>query len=77
MAFTSWTSSSSIVGVALRDTDIRSRLNVIVVAIRRGANDLMYNPGPDAKFQAGDRLVAIGRREHLAELSELCGIEAG
>jgi len=69
--------SSSIVGVALRDTDIRSRLNVIVVAIRRGANDLMYNPGPDAKFQAGDRLVAIGRREHLAELSELCGIEAG
>ncbi len=68
---------SSLIGVALRDTPIRSRLNVIIVAIRRGEEGLVYNPGPDAHFEVGDRLVAIGRSEQLAELSELCGIEAG
>ncbi|MFW5688680.1 MAG: potassium channel family protein [Spirochaetota bacterium] len=67
---------SPLVGVALRDTDIRSRLNVIIVAIRRGEEDLVYNPGPDAWFEIGDRLVAIGRRPQLEDLSRLCGIEA-
>lgn len=66
---------SSLVGVALRDTDIRSRLNVIIVAIRRGDDDLVYNPGPDEHFRVGDRLVAIGRRDQLGQLSTLCGIE--
>jgi len=68
---------STLIDVALRDTPIRSRLNVIIVAIRRGEDDLVYNPGPDAHFEVGDRLVAIGRSEQLAELSVLCGIEAG
>ncbi|MFW5742373.1 MAG: potassium channel family protein [Spirochaetota bacterium] len=67
--------ASGLIGVELRDTDIRSRLNVIIVAIRRGEEDLVYNPGPETRFEEGDRLVAIGRREQLAELSVLCGIE--
>ncbi len=70
------TGESSLVGVALRDTTIRSRLNVIIVAIRREGQDLIYNPGPDAKVERADRLVAIGRREQLRELSRLCGVEA-
>ena len=48
----------------------------ITVAIRRGTSELIYNPGPDEKVQIADRLVAIGRREQLSELSVLCGIEA-
>mgnify|MGYP006281153859 FL=1 len=67
---------SRLVNVMLRDTDIRSRLNVIIVAIRRGEENLIYNPGPENAIEVGDRLVAIGRREQLAELSALCGIEA-
>ena len=68
---------SALVGMALRDTTIRSKLNVIVVAIRRGQVDLIYNPGLDATIEAGDRLVAIGRRDQLSELSRLCGVEVG
>lgn len=67
---------SSLVNVMLRDTDIRSCLNVIIVAIRRGDEYLIYNPGPENRIEVGDRLVAIGRREQLAELSVLCGIKA-
>lgn len=69
-------SESSLVGLALKDTDIRSRLNVIIVAIRRGDEELIYNPGPNASFAVGDRLVAIGRQDQLAEFSALCGVEA-
>lgn len=67
------TAASDLIGRALRDTDIRSRLNVIVVAIRRGEDDLVYNPDPNTRFEHKDTLVAIGRREDLTELSRLCG----
>lgn len=70
------TSESTLLGVALRDTSIRSKLNVIIVAIRREDEDLLYNPGPDAQFQSGDRLLAIGRSDELAELSVICGVTA-
>jgi voltage-gated potassium channel len=67
------TETSALVGKALRDTDIRSRLNVIVVAVRRGDDELIYNPGPDTSFEIGDTLVAIGRRQDVTELSAMCG----
>lgn len=67
------TGDSNLIGSRLRETDIRSRLNVIVVAIRRGKEDLIYNPGPDAVIALDDTLVAIGRRQDLGELSRLCG----
>lgn len=71
------TETSALVGIALKDTTIRSKLNVIVVAIRRGAEDLIYNPGPTIAFRPGDVLVAIGRETDLKELSSLCGAAAG
>ena len=67
---------STLVGKSLRDTSIRSELNVIIVAVRRGQQDLIYNPGPGTVLTGGDRLVAIGAREKLLELSRMCGIEA-
>ncbi len=67
------TGTSALVGVALKDTTIRSKLNVIVVAIRRGTDDLVYNPGPTIVFEPGDVLIAIGRKTDLKELSTLCG----
>jgi len=70
------TGNSGLIGARLRDTDIRSRLNVIVVAIRRGREELIYNPGPDTVFSVDDTLVAIGRRQDLTELSRLCGAPA-
>lgn len=64
---------SSLANVALGDTTIRRDLNVIVVAIRRTEEDLLYNPGPEAVFRGGDRLIAIGKQEQLANLTVLCG----
>ncbi len=55
----------------LRFTNIRSELDVVIVALRRRSGEMIFNPSGDAVLQPGDLLVAIGRAESLAELNEL------
>lgn len=66
--------SSALVKKTLRETPIRQELNVIIVAIRKTDGELMYNPGPDALVEAGDRLVAIGKSQQIEKLGTLCGV---
>jgi voltage-gated potassium channel len=61
--------TSSYVGHKLKFTNIRSELDVVIVAMRRGSNsEMIFNPSGDAHIEAGDMLVAIGRAESLAQL---------
>ncbi|HEV2763246.1 MAG TPA: potassium channel protein [Pyrinomonadaceae bacterium] len=55
----------------LRFTNIRSELDIVIVAIRRRTGEMVFNPAGDARIEAGDLLIAIGRAENLAELSKL------
>nr|MDQ3819549.1 TrkA family potassium uptake protein [Acidobacteriota bacterium] len=58
-------------GRKLRFTNIRSELDVVIVAMRRKNGDMIFNPSGDAIIEAGDLLIAIGKAESLAELSAL------
>ena len=58
-------------GRKLRFTNIRSELDVVIVAMRRKSGDMIFNPSGDAIIEAGDILIAIGKAESLAELSAL------
>ncbi|HKC64100.1 MAG TPA: NAD-binding protein, partial [Pyrinomonadaceae bacterium] len=58
-------------GRKLRFTNIRSELDVVIVAMRRKSGDMIFNPSGDAIIEAGDLLIAIGKAESLAELNEL------
>lgn len=58
-------------GHKLRYTNIRSELDVVIVAIRRPDGKMTFNPSGDARVEAGDLLIAIGRADALAELSAL------
>jgi voltage-gated potassium channel len=63
-------------GRKLRDTNILSELNVIIVAIRRRNGQMTFNPSGDVILDAGDILITIGRAESLFHMSELAkGIE--
>lgn len=57
-------------GKRLRDTNIRSELNSVVVAIRRFEGEMIYQPNGDVELKAGDMLVVIGRPDTLMRLSE-------
>jgi voltage-gated potassium channel len=62
---------SSLAGVTLRDAPIRKEMDVIVVGVRRATEGLIFNPPPDLAPQAGDVLLALGRRENLRRLEQL------
>src|SRR6476661_5327061 len=62
---------SSFVGKRLSETTIRSQLNIVIVSIRRGNGEIVFNPNAEAVIQAGDMLIAIGSAESLAQLTAL------
>jgi voltage-gated potassium channel len=66
-------SSSAYVGRKLRDTNIRSELDIVILAIRRRDGQMTYHPSGDAHIEAGDTLIAIGRAEALAEMAKAAG----
>ena len=56
---------------ALRDTGIRSDLDVIVIAIRRSDGEMIFNPSADTVIQERDALVAIGSHTSLESLEKI------
>lgn len=62
---------SSLIGVTLREAPIRREMDVIVVGVRRLDEGLIFNPPSDLAPQAGDILLALGRRENLRRLEQL------
>lgn len=60
---------SALEGHKLKDTNIRSHLDVVVAAIRRADGEMIFNPSGDTHIRAGDMLICIGRAESLVELA--------
>jgi voltage-gated potassium channel len=65
--------SSRLIGHKLRETVIRSELNIVVVSIRRNNGNVIFNPSGETEIQNGDMLVAIGNAESLRKLNDLAG----
>ena len=63
-------------GRSLADAEIRQRCGVIVVAIKRGTGEMVFNPGPSEKIVPGDVLVAMGTEDNLKKLERVCEVAA-
>jgi voltage-gated potassium channel len=61
--------SSSYVGKKLKETNIRSELDAVVVAIRRKNGEVIYHPSSETVIKANDLLIVISRAESLAVLT--------
>jgi voltage-gated potassium channel len=66
---------STLSGRQLKDTPIRSRLGVIVLAVRRATGELVTNPPPDIELAAGDVLVSLGEQDNLEQLKTIAAGE--
>lgn len=64
-------SNSFFVGKKLKDTKIRSELDLVIVAIRRKQGEMIFHPSGDTEIMTGDLLIVIGRGESLQRLSQL------
>ena len=63
--------ASDLVGLELRNTAIRSELDIVVISIRRQDGEIVFNPAGDCEIRAGDILIAIGRGDSLSRLNEM------
>ena len=71
-------SASILVGKKLRDTNIRSELDIVIVSIRRSDGQTLFNPSGEVTIEGGDILIAIGHPDSLSKLIELAkGTKAG
>jgi voltage-gated potassium channel len=65
---------SKLTGMTLGDADIRHRLGVIILAIRREGGELEFNPPSHRKIVAGDYLISMGDSNKLKALENLAAV---
>lgn len=59
---------SNLVGTTLIDSHLRRDFGVIIVMIRKYHGELIFNPQPAEKLEAGDVLVMLGRKEEMEKI---------
>jgi voltage-gated potassium channel len=62
---------SPFIGIELKDTGIRSDHDVIVIAIKRAAGEMIFNPSAETVIEERDALVVIGNHTSLAALERM------
>lgn len=62
--------TSIYVGKKLSDTNIRSELDTVIVAIRKRAGEITYHPTGETVLDPDDMLIVIGRTESLLRLAQ-------
>jgi TrkA domain protein len=76
MEWTTVESDSSLAGQTLRETDIRQRTGVSIIAIQRD-NETIANPDPDLTVTPGDVIVSLGTRNEQAMFTQLIHTDTG
>ena len=63
--------ASPYVDKQLRETNISSQLNLLIVAIRRKGGEMIFQPSADELIREGDLLIVIGKAEAMHKLVEI------
>ena len=66
-----WATASPLMGLPLKDSGIRQKFDLIVVAIKRADGEMLFNPTPETLILAGDTLILLGMRKNLEALEEM------
>jgi len=57
---------------SVSDLNIRRRFNISIAAVEKVDGTAMVNPDPEYRFQAGDRLIALGNADSLRQFTHMC-----
>ncbi len=60
--------SSSMNGLMLKDSGIRQQYNLIIIAIKKANEQMLFNPSFEAKLTTGDTVIAVGEPKNLKKL---------
>jgi voltage-gated potassium channel len=64
------TGQTSFIGKTLMQSGLRRKYDIIVVAIKRPEQDMIFNPGPDTKIQENDILIVLGDSAQITALEK-------
>lgn len=62
---------SELCGLDLIQSQIRPRFNLIIIGIKKGSGDMVFNPGPKEVINADDTLLAVGSRQNLSMIKDI------
>jgi len=62
--------NAAFAGKNLMESGIRKRHDIIVVAIKRDAGDMLFNPKPDTMILPGDIMIVLGEADHIIALEK-------
>src|SRR5665213_2988479 len=65
------TDGSNFCGLMLKDTPIRQKTRLLVVAVRDKNRNFTYNPDPDFVIEAGTTLIVLGESDSVVVLRQL------
>ncbi len=63
--------TSILTGVMLKDSGIRQRFNLIIIAIKKKDGSMLFNPSFETIISAGDTVIAVGEDDNLHKLEEV------
>ncbi len=63
--------SSDLVNIMLKDTGIRQKYNLIIIAIKKSDKSMLFNPSFEAMIEVGDTIIAVGEEVNLQELEKI------
>ena len=59
-------------GKSMIDLEVRKIHNIIITAVEQRTGEANFNPDPNYKFKAKDKLIALGSVENLAGFEKKC-----
>ncbi len=62
---------SDVIGKTLKESNLRRDFGIIIVAIKKKSEEMIYNPQPDEKLDGNDVLVVLGKRTDLERMQSI------
>jgi len=63
--------SSELANVMLKDSGIRQRFNLIIIAIKKSDGSMVFNPSFESIIMPDDTVIAVGEDDNLQQLEKI------
>jgi voltage-gated potassium channel len=64
-------STSHLLNVALKDSGIRQKLDLIILTIKKADGTMIFNPKADTRMETDDTLVVVGQAKSVTKLEQM------
>lgn len=63
--------SSNLLNVMLKDSGIRQQFDLIIIAIKKSDDSMIFNPSFETTIEVGDTVIAVGEKENLQKFENV------